>query len=312
MDIIGAPSPSAGAETGPLIVDSSAETFKADVIDASMKQLVLVDFWATWCGPCKALTPTLEKVVNSAGGKVRLVKIDIDKNQMLASQFQIQSVPTVYAFANGRPVDGFMGGLPEGEVRAFVERALKAAGPQQGDDDGQPQMEQILEAAAEALLANDLASAQQLYQMALAKEPGNLTAIAGMAQLALTAGDLDAAEGVLASVPDKQQNDPALAQVKAALALAREARPVADLSGLLARVAADPKDLEARFELAGGLVGYGDPEGAADHLLEIIRLNRSWNDGAARDKLIQLMEAAGLESEFSVDTRRRLSSILFS
>ncbi|MEX6725711.1 thioredoxin [Parapedomonas caeni] len=300
----------AATPTAGLVASATAETFRELVIDASQQALVLVDFWAEWCGPCKQLTPLLEKVVADYAGKVRLVKINVDQNQMLAGQFRVQSIPTVYAFLGGRPLDGFMGGLPESQLRAFIDRLLAAAGPL--PDDGAPDVTALLEAAAAALEAGDIHSAQALYADVLELDPANAAAAAGMARLLVDAGELDEAEALLATLPEAAVGDTAVSAVRAAIALAREAAPVDDLAALKAEVEANPADHARRFELAGGLMAAGDREGAVDHLLEIIRRDRNWNEGAARTRLLQLFEAVGLEDPFTMAARRRLSAVLFA
>lgn len=287
-------------------IDTSAENFRADVIEASMNQLVLVDFWADWCGPCKALTPLLEKAVASYGGRVRLVKVDIDKNQMLATQMRVQSVPTVYAFAGGRPVDGFAGALPESQVRAFIDQHLGAfAAPQNEFADALAQ--------ADALLAQGQAEdAVAVYAALCEADPDHAGALAGSIRALLALGEIEAAAAALASASPKLAAEPAIAQARAALELAQNATDESELAPLRAAVAANPDDLDARFALAAGLAGTGAREEAAELLLGIIRHKRDWNDGAARAQLLKLLEAAGFEDPFAIETRRRLSAIWFA
>lgn len=297
-----------------LIKDGSIETFERDVLDASMAAPVIVDFWATWCGPCKQLTPGLEKAVSAAGGAVRLVKIDIDKNKMLATQMRIQSVPTVYAFFQGRPVDGFQGAIPESEIKAFVARlsALAQSGVEAG-----PDLEAALDAAEAALKSGDVAGAADAFgQIAqFAQDSGEdapLRAIAGLARCHLSAGDLDAARAVLALAPAEKAGDPAIASVTAALALAGDGARAGDAERLKKRVAAEPGDLEAWFGLAEAQLAVSNMDGAIDALLEIISRDRSWNDEAARKKLLTVFEALGPTDPSTLRGRRRLSSILFA
>jgi len=294
-----------------LVTDATAETFRERVIDASMQALVLVDFWAEWCGPCKSLTPLLEKVVAEYQGRVRLVKIDVDKNQMLAGQFRVQSIPTVYAFGGGRPLDGFMGALPESQLRAFIDRLLDALGGEVPAGDEQD-MTALLEAAEAAVAAGDHASAETLFGEILDLDPDNLKALTGLARARCAAGDLPGARALLDRIPEDSAGDPAVVQARAVVALAAEARPVEDLDGLRAYVEANPGDHQRRYELAGGLMAVGDREGAADHLLEIVRRDRNWNGGEAKARLLRMFDAIGLEDPFTKATRRRLSSVLFS
>lgn len=299
-----------------LVTDATAETFRSLVIDASMQALVLVDFWAEWCGPCKSLTPLLEKLVAEYGGRVRLVKVDVDKNQMLAAQFRVQSIPTVYAFGGGRPLDGFMGALPESQLRAFVDRLLEVLGTEgllgdAGDGD-EHDVATLLEAADTAFAAGDHASAEALYGAVLEAEESNIKALAGLARIRCMGGDMAGATALLDRIPEESANDPAVVQARATVALAAEAKPVEDLEALRAFVEANPDDHQKRYELAGGLMAIGDREGAADHLLEIIRRNRDWNGGEAKARLLRMFEAIGLEDPFTKATRRRLSSVLFS
>ncbi|MCK5745422.1 MAG: tetratricopeptide repeat protein, partial [Oricola sp.] len=266
----------------------------------------IVDFWADWCGPCKQLGPLLERAVKAAKGKVRLVKIDIDKNQMLASQMRIQSIPTVYAFFQGRPVDGFQGSIPESEIKKFIERLPRADGLSQGGD------EDYMAAAEAAFAAGDVTTAAQFYAQAAQSDPENIAAIAGLARCHLTLGDRDQARDTLAMIPEAKQNDPAVASIKAALALADGGGDAGDLAGLEQAAQANPADLEARYAYANGLLGAGAMEPAIEQLLAIIERDREWNEAAARQKLLTVFEALGHAHIATVRGRRRLSAILFS
>ncbi|MEX0591570.1 MAG: thioredoxin [Xanthobacteraceae bacterium] len=285
------------------VSDTTTKTFVKDVIEESRKRPVLVDFWAPWCGPCKTLTPVLEKVVRSAKGKVKLVKMNIDEHPQISSQLGIQSIPTVFAFVNGQPVDGFMGALPETQVAAFIERITgKTEG---GDVD-------LLKQADEALAKGEAARAAELYAQVLAEESDNVHALSGLARSHLDAGNPTAARATLSLVPKGKENDPAVSAVRAALDLAEQAASVGDLSELAATVAANPLDFQARLDLALALNAAGKREEALDHLLEIVRRNRNWNEDAARKQLVQFFEAWGPADEMTVQGRKRLSSILFS
>ncbi len=290
---------------------ASIEAFRRDVIDPSQAALVLVDFWAEWCGPCKTLTPLLEKVVAARAPRVRLVKIDVDKNQALAAQFRIQSIPTVYAFIAGQPVDGFQGALGERELAAFVDRLLAAV---PGAADAPSDAEQIavlLQAAEDALAEGAVFEATEMLG-ALAQEFPDRADIAGKYALALLAGgQVDGARAALEPVP-ADAKDADVVKARAALAIAAEAVPVDDLAGLAASVAADPANLDQRFELAGGLLARGDRDAAADQLLAIVAADRTWQEGAAQARLLKLFEAAGLGDPWSINTRARLRSLLFS
>ena len=292
-----------GAE---LIKDTDTAGFMADVIEASRTVPVIVDFWAPWCGPCKQLGPAIEKAVREARGRVRLVKVNIDDNQQLAQQLRIQSIPTVYAFRDGQPVDGFVGALPDSQVKSFITRVAGDAGPSAADA--------VLADADDALGAGDAARARTLYGEVLRAEPDNARAAAGLVRALIAAKDTAGARTVLESLT------PAVAAVRevegarAALELAEHAAADggADTAGLRARLAADPKDHQARFELAMALYAGGDREGAVGELLELVRRNRTWNDEAARKQLVKLFEAFGATDPLTVESRRRLSSILFS
>ncbi|HEY4636251.1 MAG TPA: thioredoxin [Rhodospirillales bacterium] len=305
--ILGQPA-AGGAPPADLVKDSDTAHFMADVIEASQTTPVVVDFWAPWCGPCKQLTPTIEKVIKGTRGAVKLVKINIDENQELAAQLRIQSIPTVFAFAAGRPVDGFAGALPESQVKAFVDRLLATAG-------GAAQESPIADALnqAKALFeAGDAKRAAALYGQVLAAEPENVAAIAGLARAQVANGELDKARETLAKVPEAGKGDAEVAAAKAALDLAEKSKGAGNLSELEARLAADPNDLQARFDRALALYGMGRREEAIDELLAILKKNREWNDQAARKQLVQFFEAQGPKDPLTLSGRRKLSSILFS
>jgi len=284
-----------------LIKEGSDATFAKDVIEASRQQPVIVDFWAPWCGPCRQLGPALEKAVTAAKGAVKLVKIDIDKNPAFAGQLRVQSIPAVFAFVDGRPVDGFMGALPESDIKAFIARL---AGPPGGAATAE-----LLAMAQESLSVGDPAGAAQAYAQVLREDPQNVAAIAGLARVYLNGGDAERAQEVLALAPADAKGAE-LDSVRAALALAGEA--ASDLAQFEQRLAADADDHEARFELAKALAGRGDFAAAADHLLDLFARDRTWNDDAARKQLLTVFEAAGPTSEVAKQGRRRLSTLLFS
>jgi putative thioredoxin len=287
-----------------LIKDTTTQSFVKDVIEESKRQPVLIDFWAPWCGPCKQLTPILEKVVRAAKGKVKLVKMNIDEHPAIPGQMGIQSIPAVIAFANGQPADGFMGALPESQVMAFIERLTKSRiGGEEAD---------LLKAADAALVDGDPAGAADMYAQLLAQDSTNVHALAGLARCYIETGAIEQAKQTLAMVPQAKANEPSVAAARAALELAEQAKTLGPIADLEQHVAADPADHQARFDLAVALNGKGRRQEAVDHLLEIVRRNRQWNDDGARKQLIQFFEAWGPTDEATVDGRRRLSSILFA
>ena len=302
MALIGEnPAPAGGAAPAGLIKDGTDAGFMADVIEASRQTPVIVDFWAPWCGPCKQLGPAIERAVTAARGKVKLVKIDIDQHPQFAGQLRVQSIPAVFAFVGGRPVDGFTGALPESQIKAFVER-LAAQAPADETDE-------LLTVGREALEAGDLNTAAQAFARVLQADPRDVRALGGMAKVYLEGGDPERAAEIAAMAPEGAR-DPGLESVRAALALASAAP--AETAAFEARLAADPDDHEARFELARALAGAGRLEAAMDHLLQIIAADREWNEGAARAQLLTVFEAAGPASDLARQGRRRLSAILFA
>lgn len=287
-----------------VVINGTDQGFMADVVEQSRETPVVVDFWAPWCGPCRTLGPMLEKAVRGAGGKVRMVKINIDENPGVAGQLGVRSIPAVYAFDQGRPVDGFMGAIPESQIKLFVDRLA--------GEDMTAEIEPLLEQAAESLKLGDIGGAAQAFTAALQLDQTNIKAIAGMARLAVSTGDIADAEEILSLTPPEKANDPEIQGVRAAIELASKAADAGDNDELGAKVAANPNDYQARFEYAEALSARGDLEGASEQLLTIIEKNREWNEGAARAQLLKIFEAAGPMSDVTKNGRRKLSAILFS
>jgi putative thioredoxin len=295
----------AAAPPADLIKETTTQTFVKDVIEESKRQPVLIDFWAEWCGPCKQLTPVLEKAVRAAKGKVKLVKMDIDKHPQIPGQMGIQSIPAVIAFVNGRPADGFMGAIPESQVTGFIDKLTKGM-------TGSPDIAEVLKEADAVLAEGDAAGAAAIYSEVLRADPTNVTALAGLARCQLDTGALDEAKQTLAMVPEAKRNDAVVKAVQTAIDLAEQAEAIGPAAELEQKVAADPLDHQARFDLALALNASGDRLNAVNHLLEIVRRDRKWNDDGARKQLVQLFEAWGGADEATVEGRKRLSSILFS
>ncbi len=291
-----------------LIADTTTQTFVKDVIEESKTRPVLVDFWAPWCGPCKQLTPVLEKVVKAAKGKIKLVKMNIDEHppifQQIAQQMGIQSIPAVLAFVNGQPIDGFLGALPEKQITEFVERMIKdRVGGEEKD---------ALAAADAALAEKDYAGAADLYAQVLAQDANNIAALAGLARCYVGTGNVEQAKKTLDMVPEAKRGDSSVAAARAAIELTEQTKDLGPIGDLEAKVAADPKDYQARFDLALALNAKGNRDGAVDQLLEIVRRDRKWNDDGARKQLVQLFDAWGPTDEATVEGRKRLSSVLFA
>jgi putative thioredoxin len=298
----------AAAPASDLIANTTTQTFVKDVIEESKTRPVLVDFWAPWCGPCKQLTPVLEKVVKAAKGKLKLAKMNIDEHppifQQIAQQMGIQSIPAVLAFVNGQPIDGFLGALPEKQITEFVERLIKdRVGGEEKD---------ALAAADAALAEKDYAGAADLYAKLLVQDANNIAALAGLARCYVGTGNIEQARKTLEMIPEAKRGDAAVSAARAAIELAEQTKDLGPVGDLEAKVAADPKDHQARFDLALALNAKGNREGAIDHLIEIVRRDRKWNDDGARKQLVQLFDAWGPTDEATLTGRKRLSSVLFA
>src|SRR6201985_1590917 len=290
-----------------LIKETTTQTFVKDVIEESKRQPVLIDFWAEWCGPCRQLTPVLEKAVRAAKGKVKLVKMNIDQHPAIPGQMGIQSIPAVIAFVNGQPADGFMGAVPESQINAFIDKLTKGM-----TAPGEPNIAEILQEAEAVLAEGDRAAAAQIYAEVLALDATNIAAMAGLAKCYITSGAVEQAKQTLAMVPESKRNDAAVKAVQAAIDLAEQAEAVGPVAELEQKVAANPLAHQVRFGLATALNAMGKRAEATAQLLEIIRRDRKWNDDGARKQLVQFFEAWGGADEATVEGRKRLSTILFS
>lgn len=300
----GGPTPEAAPD---LIKETTTQTFVKDVIEESRRQPVMIDFWAPWCGPCRQLTPMLEKAVRNAKGRVKLVKMNIDEHPQIPGQMGIQSIPAVIAFVNGQPADGFMGAVPESQINAFIEKITKGVPAA-----GEPNLAEILAEADAVLAGGDVEGAAQIYAEVLAHDATNIAALAGLAKCYVTSGAVEQAKQTLAMVPESKRNDAAVKAVQAAIDLAEQAQSVGPIAELEQKVAANPLDHQARFDLATALNAMNKRTEATEQLLAIVKRDRKWNDDGARKQLVQFFEAWGGTDEATVYGRRRLSTILFS
>ncbi|SPJ23330.1 thioredoxin [Palleronia abyssalis] len=306
IDLMGGAQPSQGGDD--LIKETTEATFMADVVEASQQVPVIVDFWAPWCGPCKTLGPMLEDAVRAAGGKVKMVKVDVDQNQQIAAQLRIQSIPTVYAFYQGQPIDGFQGAVQGSEIKAFVDRLIEQAG---GEAEGGGLDEAV--AAADEMLEQGAASdAAQTYAAILGEQPNHPAAYAGMVRAHIAMGDLDQAEAILNGADASISHAPELEAAHAQLQLAKQGADAGPVDELRAKVDADPDDHQSRFDLAQALHAKGMTEEAVDELLELFRRDRTWNDEAARAQLFTIFDALPAKDPVALKGRRRLSSMIFA
>ncbi|GAA6175682.1 co-chaperone YbbN [Sulfitobacter pacificus] len=297
-----------GVTDDDLIKDSDEASFMADVVDASQHTPVIVDFWAPWCGPCKTLGPQLEEAVKAAKGAVKMVKVNADEAQMIMGQLQIQSLPTVYAFFKGQPIDGFQGAVPPSEIKDFIDRVIKASGGEAPDDG----LDAAIDAAEEMLGEGAAEDAAQTFAAVLGEDPNNAKAYGGQVRALIAMGELDQAEALLNGAPIEISKAPELEAAHAQLQLARQAADAGPVADLTAAVEAAPDDLQARFDLAQALYANADAQGAVDHLLELFRRDREWNDGAAKTQLFTIFDALKPEDPVVLNGRRKLSSLIFA
>jgi len=301
-----AASPDVSKGAGALVIDTTTQSFVADVIEESKTRPVLVDFWAPWCGPCRTLSPIIERAVNNAGGKVKLAKMNIDEHPSIAGQLGIQSIPAVIAFVDGQPADGFLGAIPEGEVKAFIDKIAGADGA------GTSGIDNLIAEADAMIAAGNPARAAELYSAVREADPENMTAVAGLARVALAAGNIDEARRVLADIPPVKANDAAILAARADIDLAEQTASLGSTGELEERLAKDPDDHAARFDLALQHNAHGDRGAAVDDLLAIVRADKEWDDGKAHKQLLQFFDSWGPKDPATLAGRRRLSSLLFS
>ncbi|MEM0937558.1 MAG: thioredoxin [Pseudomonadota bacterium] len=300
------PAPAAGDD---LVKDVTEATFMTDVVDASTQVPIIVDFWATWCGPCKTLTPMLEDAVRAAGGAVKMVKVDVDQNQQIAAQLRIQSIPTIYAFWQGQPVDGFQGAVPQSEIKAFVDRLIELSGGAAAAGGG---LDEAIAAAEEMLTQGAAVDAAQTFAAILGEDGENVAALSGLARAHLALGEIDKADGILSTAPEASFNAPELETVRAQIDLARQAQKAGPLDELRAKLGANPGDHQARLDLATALHAAGETEEAVNALLELFRRDREWNDGAAKAQLFKIFDALPPQDPVVLKGRRKLSSMIFA